>query len=76
MMLRRLFTTKEISQSEKIARMLGLSLLAFTLVIAGNIACKKAEEGEVASEAESTIKEGLNKFEGMVKTGVDRKSVV
>lgn len=73
MALRTLVSGEGKGMPEKITRILALGLLGFLLVIAGNVACKKATEEEVVSEEESSIiKEGINTFEGVVKAGVGK----
>jgi len=55
---------------EKMTSILGLSLLAFLLVTAGSVSCKKKAEEVAAPKEEGTaIKEGINEFEGQAKVG-------
>ncbi len=68
-----LVSTERKSRPEKITRILGLSLLAFLLVVAGSISCKKEAGEEVAPGEEGlAIKEGINEFEGIVKVGLGK----
>ncbi|MCJ7611578.1 MAG: hypothetical protein MUP19_04880 [Candidatus Aminicenantes bacterium] len=49
---------------------LGVCALAFVLMLAGGVACKKDSEttlAQAAQESLTTIKEGLNEFKGTVK---------
>lgn len=68
-----LISTERKSNPEKITRILGLCLLAFLLVVAGSITCKKeAGEEMIPGEEGLAIKEGINKFEGIVHVGVGK----
>ncbi len=44
-----------------------LGVLALALILTAGAACKKAEETAATNEPTTTIKEGLNEFEGTVK---------
>ena len=66
MAYRKLVSTEEKSNPEKVTRILGLSLLVFLLVFAGSIVCKKS--GEEGLE----IKEGIIEFEGVAKVIVGK----
>lgn len=73
MAFRRLILTESKIELEKTARILAVSALAFVLMAGGNLVCKK-EAGEMAPKEEGTtaIKEGMIKFEGMVKVAVGK----
>lgn len=73
MALRILISTEGKNKTEKIVWSLGLSLLAFLLVIAGSISCKKeAGEKMVLGEEGLEAKEGMLEFEGLAKVGVGK----
>lgn len=67
--------TKGKNKREKIAVIIGLSLVAALFIISGSMSCKKAPpETEAVSESapaqeETTMKEGLNEITGLVKIG-------
>jgi hypothetical protein len=60
-------------KQEMIIRTLSFSLLAFLLVIGGNISCKKKAGEEMAMGKEGLVaKEGIIPFEGVVNVGVGK----
>lgn len=71
-MLTRAFTSNHrIGNRHKITLIIGLSFLAFLLMIAGSTACKKAvEEGK--EEGSIAAKKGVIEFEGNVKVVVGK----
>lgn len=71
--MRILISTEGKNKTEKIVWTLGLILLAFLLVIAGSITCKKeAGEKMVPGEEGLEAKEGILEFEGLAKVGVGK----
>jgi hypothetical protein len=65
--------TGEKSKLEKIVQTLGLSVLAFLLVIGGSITCKKKAGEEMAVGEEGMVtKEGIIEFEGVVNVGLGK----
>jgi hypothetical protein len=66
-------STGEKNKLEKIVRTLGLSLLAFLLVVGGSISCKKKAGEEMAMGEEGLVaKEGIVVFEGIVNVGLGK----
>jgi hypothetical protein len=66
-------STGEKSKLEKIVSTLGLSLLAFLLVIGGSTSCKKKAGAEMAMGEEGLVaKEGIVEFEGVVNVGIGK----
>ena len=64
--------TKEKNYLDKTSRILGFGILVI-IIIAGSLSCKKSAEEEMAAiEAGPAIKEGVNTFEGVVRTAVGR----
>lgn len=59
-------------------RILGLTILVFVLIAAGNIACKKEAEAPKAAQEEEgiAIKEGVIEFDGTVKMAVGKYAFV
>lgn len=71
MAFRTLVLTQRKNKPKEITRVLGLSLMAFLMVIVCSTACKKSEEA-ASGEEMLEAKEGIIEFEGIVKAGVGR----
>jgi hypothetical protein len=56
-----------LGNTKRIRNLAVLGVLALALILTAGVACKKAAEPTAAAEPTTTIKEGLNEFEGTVK---------
>ncbi|MFB0566120.1 MAG: hypothetical protein ACETWK_10645 [Candidatus Aminicenantaceae bacterium] len=68
----RIILTERKKRSERISRIIGLSLIVILIVAAGSISCKKKAEEEATTEEGVVIKKGINEFEGVVKVAVGK----